>query len=76
MMNIILAWGGSLVLGVTTAGVFIHKYSPVIRKYLKITKEGVCLLDELLDAVQDDKITTDEIELLAKRVNSFKDSLK
>ena len=71
-----LAWIGSLVLGISAVGAAIHKWSPVVRRYIKISREGLDLIDTLLDAVQDDKITPEEIQAIVTEVQHFKNSLK
>ena len=71
-----LAWLGSLFLGIAAVGAALHKYSPIMRKYVKITREGMDLIDTLLDAVQDDKITEDEIKAIAKEVQDFKEAIR
>ena len=71
-----IAYVGSWILGLSAVGVFIHKYSPVVRKYIHLTREGLDVIDALLDAIQYDKITQQEIENLIKLVNEFKADLK
>jgi hypothetical protein len=53
-----------------------HKYSPIIRKYLKISRELLDLLDTVADALQDDKITDDEVKAILKEIEDFKNALK
>ena len=82
MEQMILSWLSPHVATVATwvislgaVSVAIKKYGPKIRKFVKIGREGLDLIDTLLDAIQDDKITDEEIAQIVKEVNDFKASL-
>lgn len=70
-----LAWVGSWILGITAVGALIHKYSPIVRKYLKVIAKLLEFIDKLLDALQDDKITDEEISDLTKEAQELKDAI-
>jgi RecA-family ATPase len=83
MEQIILSWLSSHVTTVATwiisigaVSLAIKKYGPKIRKFIKIGREAMDIIDTLLDAVQDDEIIDDEIKSIIKEVNDFKEAVK
>ena len=83
MENIALQWlvthipmVATWVIGIGAISIGIKKYGPKVRKFIKVGSEGLDLIDELLNAVQDDKITDEEIKTIVKEVNEFKASLQ
>ena len=83
MQQIILHWlstniatVATWIVGIGAVGVVIKKYGPIARKWVKIIREGMDMVDTLLDALQDDKITDDEIAKVVAEAQAFKDALK
>lgn len=74
--NQVVAWIGSLVIAIPAVWKLIEKFSPKIRRALKISKEVMDLLNELLDALEDHKITKEEIESIMAEVAELQAALK
>jgi hypothetical protein len=64
------------IVSIGAVGIAIKKYGPKIRRFVKIGRESMDIIDTLLDALQDDKITDDEIKNIIEEVNHFKDVIK
>jgi hypothetical protein len=82
-MDIILTWlqnhipfVATWVIGLPVVVVAIKKYLPMVRKYLKVSREVLDLLDTCADALQDDKITDDEIKAILKEIEDLKAALQ
>ena len=54
----------------------MEKFSPKIRRGLKITDETLDILNAILDAVEDKKITKEEIEHIIKQIEELQEVLK
>jgi hypothetical protein len=83
MEQFILTWIQShiatlatLIVGLPAVGILIKKYGPKIRRFVKIGRGAMDIVDTLLDALQDDKITDDEVAKIIAEVNAFKEDLK
>ena len=72
----ITAWIASAVLGITAIGKIWEKFSPKIRKGLKITDEVLDVLVTMSDVMEDKKITKEEVEAVIKEVMELKEALK
>lgn len=64
------------VIGLPAVVLLIKKYGPVIRRWVKIIREGMDMIDTLLDALQDNKITDDEVKAIVAEVQAFKEACK
>jgi len=64
------------IISIGAVGVVIKKYGPRIRKFIKVGRESMDIIDTLLDALKDDKVTDDEIRSIIKEVNDFKEAVK
>jgi hypothetical protein len=71
-----LATAISWLIGVPSIIAIVHKYSPIIRKYTKVTAKVLEFIDETLDALQDDKVTPEEIAKLVETGQELKEALK
>lgn len=75
-MEQIIAWVSSLIL---TAGVVwkvVERFGPKVRQGLKITNETLDILNSILDAVEDRKITKEEIETIVREIEELQAVLK
>jgi hypothetical protein len=64
------------IIGIGVVSVGIKKYGPKIRRFVHVGRHGMDVIDTLLDAVQDNNITEEEITRIVAEVNKFKESLK
>jgi hypothetical protein len=64
------------VIGLPAIAITLKKYLPMVRKYLKISREVLDLLDTCADALQDDNVTDDEIKAILKEIEDLKEALK
>lgn len=83
MNEMILSWLSSHIPMVATwiislgaISIAIKKYGPKIRKFISVGRHGLDVIDSLMDALTDDKITDEEIAKLLAEVQAFKDSIK
>lgn len=83
MEQIILQWlvthipmVATWIISIGAVSLAIKKYGPKIRKFVNVGRHGLDMIDTLLDAVQDDKITDEEIKKIVDEVNAFKESLR
>ena len=70
------AWIGSIILMIGVVWKFVEKFSPKIRKGLKITDETLDILNAVLESVEDKKITKEEIENIIKQIEELQAVLK
>ena len=75
-MNTILAWIASLILGMSVVWKWVTKWSPKIKRALAITDETLDVLRTVLDAVEDGKVTRQEIEEIMIQVEQLQEVLK
>ena len=75
-MEHIIAWISSFVLGIGVVWKIIEKYSPKVRKALKISAETLELLNHILEATDDKKITKEEVEKIMLAVEDLQAALK
>ena len=71
-LPMVMTW----IVGVGAVGLAIKKYGPKIRRFVKIGNEALDIIDTLLDALQDEKVTDEEIKTIIKEVNDFKEATK
>jgi hypothetical protein len=76
MLEQIVAWISSIVLGIGVVWKLVERYSPKVRKALKITTETLELLDTLLDAIEDKQVTKEEVEGIIQKVQDLQTALK
>ena len=74
--NQILAWVTTAILTIGGIGALLKKYIPVVRRYIKITKEGIDVIDALCDALEDGEVNKEEVAKVLKEAAEFKASLK
>ena len=75
-MNQMIAWGASAILAIGSIWAIVGKYLPKIRKAMRLTEEALDLLNTLLDSLEDRKITKQEVELIANKLNDLQEVLK
>lgn len=51
---------GSFVLGIGAVAAVLHKYVPVIKKYLLIANDTIVFLNEVATAIEDDNLSATE----------------
>ena len=73
--NQILAWLGSLIAGIGIISVIVKKYSGKVKRFIRIAREALDLVDELIKSAEDQKITTEEIERIKKETQELTDAL-
>lgn len=76
MLHQIVAWVSSIILTIGVVWKAVEKFSPKIRRGLKITDETLDILNAILDAVEDKKITKEEIEHIIKQIEELQEVLK
>ena len=83
MEQIILSWLQSHIAMVATwlvslsaVSLAIKKYGPKVRRFVKIGREAMDLIDTLLDVLQDNTVTDEDIQKVIKEVNDFKEAIK
>ena len=74
--NQIVAWVSSLILSMSAVGILINKYGPKIRKASKVAEKALSIVNSLLDAVEDRKVTKEEVEALLLEVTELQEILK
>lgn len=74
-MNQIIAFAGSFIIGIGVVWQIFSKFSPKIRKALKVTKELTEALDTILDAFEDKKLTKQEVEKIRNEIQDIIDLL-
>lgn len=72
----IAVMAGSVVLSIGVVSAFIAKVLPKITKYIHIAKEALDIADSATQALQDNVITKEEIEVLMAEVQALKVALK
>jgi len=75
-LNQIIAWAGSLIVGIGVVWKVISKFSGKARRYFSIAKNSLDLLTAVLDAVEDQKIDEVEVATIRKEANELITSLK
>jgi len=70
-MNQIYAWLGTIVLSMSVTWKIVSKWHPKIRRSLKITNEALEVINAILDAMEDRKITKQEIEQIFNEVQDL-----
>jgi len=68
----VMAWIASFILGTATVWRLVEKYSPKIRRSIKITGEILELINNVLDALDDKKITKQELQKIANDLEELK----
>ena len=83
MEQIIMSWLQSHIAMVATwvisLGVvwkIVEKYSPKIKKYIKVSSEALSLLDTVITAIEDKKIDDIEVDKIREEVNDLMEALK
>lgn len=71
MVNQLVAWISSLILTASVVWKIVERYSPKIRQGLKITDETLDIINAVLDAMEDRKITKEEIENIVKQIEEL-----
>jgi predicted DNA-binding protein (UPF0278 family) len=72
----IAVMAGSVVLSIGVVSAFVAKVLPKITKYIRIAKEALDVADAAVQALQDNTITKEEIEVLLSEVQALKVALK
>lgn len=74
--NQMIAWIGSLIIGIPAVWSIAVKFSPKIKKALKITEKLTALINGFLRITEDKKITKEEVEEMALLINELQAVLK
>ncbi len=72
----IAASAATAILGIGAVSAFFSKNIPKIIKYVVLAKDAITILDEVLEVLQDGKLTPEEIEQLKKDIEQLKADLK
>lgn len=54
----------------------VEKYSPKIKKYIKVSSEALSLLDTVITAIEDKKIDDIEVGKIRKEANDLMEALR
>jgi hypothetical protein len=76
MENQFFAWIASYVVGIGVVAVFIEKNLGKVRKAIKIADETLDVLNSILDASEDKRITAKELEVIMAQVTELQAALK
>lgn len=74
--NQAIAWVSSLILSVSVVWAFLQKQTPKIRKALAIVEKASALINSLLDASSDQKVTVEELKDIAGHLEDLQAVLK
>ena len=72
----IIAWVGTVILGIGAVSVFLGKFLPHASKYLGIAKEALDIADTAVKALKDGNLSKEEIEAIVAEVEQLKAALK
>lgn len=76
MWHQIAAWVGSIIITVPIVWKFAVKYSPKVKKVLKISDEALDVVNKILEACEDKNISKAEVETILKEYNELQEALK
>lgn len=76
MKSGLIAWIGSILLGVTGISVFFRKNIVKITKAIKVSRDVLDIIDDSVQSSQDGKLTPEEIQKIIDLVNKLKEDLK
>lgn len=71
-----LAWIGTAFIGMTGVAVFLKKYGTQIVRGIQVARDALDLLDDLIEASKDEKITPEEIAKFQDTVNKLRQHLQ
>lgn len=71
-MSMIATW----VIGLPAIAILIKKYFPKIRRFIKIGREAMDVIDSAMDALSDNPVKEEKIQIVLKEINDFKEALK
>ena len=74
-MEQVIAYIGSTIPGITAIWTIVAK-AQVARKYLTLAAQVVIFIDNILKAVEDKTVTTDEVKKLAAEATAIKEAFK
>jgi hypothetical protein len=72
----IISTGIGIALGVAPVAALAIKYAIKASKYVKLAKDATTVLADAVEALQDGKLSPEEITLLTADVNRFRINLK
>lgn len=72
----VLAWLATLLLGISAIGTILARYLPRIRRLTEVLSDLLALFHELLNAVEDGKITAEEVREIRASIGHILDELK
>jgi len=76
MLNQVIAWGASFIIGIGVVWRVVSKYGIKVRRAIEITDEVLDIVTSILNAADDKKFTKEEIELILKEVQDLQEVLK
>jgi hypothetical protein len=71
-----VSWVSSLVLGMSVVWKFVEKNGPKVRKALRIADETLDVVNAILDASSDKRITADELKVIVAQVEELREALQ
>lgn len=75
-MKELIAWISSIILTIGVVWRVFSKYSPKIKKSIEITDEILDIARKILNAIEDKKVTKEEIEYIMKEVEDLQELLQ
>lgn len=72
----VVAWLSSLILGMSVVWRFVEKNGPKVRKALRIADETLDVVNAILDASSDKRITAAELKVIVAQVEELREALK
>lgn len=70
------AWASSVILGMGIVWKFVEKNGPKVRKALRIADETLDVVNAILDASSDKRITAAELKVIVAQVEELREALQ
>ena len=70
------AWIATLVIGIGVVWKFLEKYTPKVKKALRLVEDISKMVNDFIDASADKTITKEELEMLLKDLQHLQEELK
>ena len=76
MIYQIIAWVSGVVLGIGAIYRAVDKWSPKIKRAIDITDETLDVVRTVLNAIEDKKVTKQEVEWIVKELEELQEILR